>query len=174
MRYRVYNLMMTLTAILFSCKCFDKVHLKWARVLKSRVSFPRETGRSSRDACTHHSYVCVCVSEMDAIKIETAQIVRVHLYNTTNNNNNCILGVMRDRCTPGALKLLKDALGKHMNALLVRMFARPSSLYFHFTGRRVAVYNSCCNFYLTAHPGSWTAAVLSDRNSKLTCVLLWM
>lgn len=106
------------------------------------------------------------VTEMHALigngsylSIKTAQIVACIIQHITNNNN-CILGVMRDRCTPGALKLLKmqQRLGKHHEC------THPHRCYFHFTAGPDLQ-------FLFNGPGSWTAAVLSDRNSKLTCVL---
>lgn len=139
---------------------------KFSRVLElySRLLFPRETGRSSR--CMHPSFMC---RKWKPLKSKLPKLSESALYNTHRhtNNNNCILGVMRDRCTPGALKLLKDALGKHMyyymNALLIRMLILPLTIFsFHCS--------SCVQFLFNS-PGSWTAAVLSDRNSKLTCVL---
>lgn len=65
---------------------------------------------------------------------------------------------MQDRCTPGALKPLKDVRSENMNATpLMHVYTDVNRF-------------RPCNFY-SSRPGSWTAAVLSDRNSKLTCVL---
>lgn len=132
--------------------------------------------RAKQEGHTEMHAPIIHVSEMEAIKIETAQIVECIIQHTHRhtNNNNCILGVMRDRCTPGALKLLKMLCSQktlyiciwmHSHSLFACCFL---SLYFHFSGDDDAVVHMQ---FLFNGPGSWTAAVLSDRNSKLTFVL---
>lgn len=90
------------------------------------------------------------------LKIKTAKLSACIILQHMTNNNNCILGVMRDRCTPGALKLLKmqQRLGKHHEC------TRP-----HRVTTFMSPTDRTCNFYLTVQvhgqPLYWVTVILN-------------